>query len=242
MAQLTDPKSLTLLSSAPKRRLMKSTNPFKYEAGDGFIRVPSRRGRQVDQDYRSITKHPAGSDSDSTESDTDQPSTDDDEDGSTSVTAYQDNMKSLDRKLTTDPSSIPTWLSLLSLSLSTIPLASKNATKARSEMTVSVMSRAIAAHPDNASSKTLRLRFLMAGEEIWHESKLRAEWEDALKVGGAEIWMEWLEWRMRTKNRGVNGVVEDGRRVLLSLGNDELAKVRVLWRVAVAFQNAGASV
>jgi hypothetical protein len=238
MSQLTDPKTRALLAAAPKRRLLKSTDPGKYEEGDGFIRVPSRRGRKTDQDYRSITKHPAGSDSDSAASDTDQPSTDD-HDGSAHTTSYQETMKSLDQKLTADPSSIPTWLSLLSHSLSTIPLTSKNAIHARSEIVVSIMSRAIAAHPNNSSSNALRLQHLMAGEEIWHESKLRAEWEGALKIGGAEIWMEWLEWRMRSKNRGVYGMVEDAHRILQSLGTDELGKVRVLWRIAVAFRNAG---
>jgi NRDE-2, necessary for RNA interference len=236
--QLTDPKTRSLLASAPKRRLLKSTNTFKYEEGDGFIRLPSRRGQQDAQDYRSITKRPTDSDSNSSDSDSDQPSTDDDSD-SMQLTSYQEMTKSLDQKLTANPSSISTWLSMLSHSLSTVPLTSKNAVKARSEITVSLMSRALSAHPDNTSSKIIRLKYLMAGEEIWHESKLRAEWENALKIGGAEIWMEWLEWRMRTKNRGINGMVEDAVRVLQSIGQDELGKVRVLWRLAVAFQAAG---
>ena len=104
------------------------------------------------------------------------------------------------------------------------------------------MSRALSAHPQNVKSKILRLKYLQAGEEVWHESKLRSEWENAWKVGSVEIWMEWLEWRIRSGSNGINGVVNDGKRVLDALGpgdDDELSKVRVIWRVAVALQNAG---
>jgi hypothetical protein len=86
------------------------------------------------------------------------------------------------------------------------------------------------------------LKYLKAGEEVWHESKLRAEWEEGLKGGGIEIWMEWMEWRIRRAARGIKGVVEDGERILRSLGDgedDEIGKLRVFWRVAVALQDAG---
>ena len=243
MPRLTDSKSRALLTSAPTRRLLSSSNPYKYEEIDGFLRLPSRRSRIDDQAYRSITRtrHPSNSDSGSSASDNEQSSTDDDSD-STRLTYYQETSKSLDLQLNADPSSVKTWLSLLSHSLSTIPVTSKNATKARSEVTLSIMSRALSVHPQNAASKILRLKYLTAGEDIWHESKLRAEWEDAWKVGGVEIWMEWLEWRIRSGNKGINGVVEDGIRVLTALGTEEgneLGKVRVFWRLVVAFQNAG---
>ena len=146
-------------------------------------------------------------------------------------------MKSLEQQLSHNPSAITTWLSLLSHSLATIPLTSNNATKARSEITLSILSRALSAHPDNTSS-ILLLKYLKAGEEIWQGYKLSAEWEDALKVGGAELWMEWSEWRIRRGGKGIEGIVKDAARVLKAL-DDETSKVRLLWRVAVAFQNAG---
>jgi hypothetical protein len=88
----------------------------------------------------------------------------------------------------------------------------------------------------------LRIKYLRAGEEVWHESKSRAEWEDALRVGGADIWMEWLEWRMRNGSKGVNGAVDDGIRMLNAFGTreeDEVGKVRAFCRIAVLFQQAG---
>jgi hypothetical protein len=143
-----------------------------------------------------------------------------------------------------DPSSITTWLSLLSQTLSTVPHTSKNATKARSEISLSILSRAICSHSSNNNNRELRLKYIKAGEEVWHESKLRAEWEDVLKLGGMEIWMEWLEWRIKLAVKGINGVVEDAERVLRSLGDsedDEMGKLRVIWRVAIVLQNAGMS-
>lgn len=56
--------------------------------------------------------------------------------------------------------------------------------------------------------------------------------------------MEWLEWRIRKGAKRINGVVDDAVRVLRSLGDgedDEIGKLRVLWRVAAAFHNAGMS-
>ena len=69
-----------------------------------------------------------------------------------------------------------------------------------------------------------------------------AEWEGALKLGGIDIWMEWLEWRIRTSVGGIDQVVRDATRALKALGNSEdseLDRLRIVWRVAVAFQEAG---
>ena len=208
--------------------------------------IPSRKGRRpgADRDYREIDlTNKNDSDSDSDVSDGDGPSeassvgSDGDE---PTFTSHQQTLRALDQKLSSDPSSVPTWLSLLSQTLSTIPLSSRNASKARSEITLSILSRALSAHPQNAHSKELRLRYLRAGEATWHESKLRAEWEDALKVGGIDIWMEWLEFRIRKATGGISGIVEDAERALVALADDdETGRLRVFWRVAIVLQNAG---
>lgn len=241
-ASLTDPSSRKLLAAAPTRSLITSESKYKYEEKDGFLRLPSCRGRQTDEQlYRTITLAKDNSDSDSESSDG---SSDEDDDGTPPLTSHQQTLKSLEQQLTSNPSSASTWISLVSQTLSTIPDTSKNATAARSEITVSILSRALSAHPQNHTSRILRLKYLKAGEEIWHESKLRAEWDDALKIGGIDIWMEWLEWRIRKGAKRINGVVDDALRVLKTLGDDEtdeIGKLRVFWRVAVAFHNAGMS-
>ncbi|KAF9229150.1 hypothetical protein BS17DRAFT_771093 [Gyrodon lividus] len=237
---LTESGSRALLA-APSRRLVASGDSSRYEEVDGFLRLPSRAGRRTEQNYRSIIKDEANSDSESSSSEADEENSDDDQ-GSSTLTSHQLAVKALEETLASNPSSIRTWLSLVSQSLSAVPVTSKNATKARSEVSLSILSRARAAHPSNFNSRILLLKYLLAGEEVWHGSKLRAEWEDALKLGGIDIWMEWVEWRIRKSGQGIDAVVSDATRALKALGNSEdseVDKLRIVWRVAVAFQEAG---
>jgi hypothetical protein len=114
----------------------------------------------------------------------------------------------------------------------------------RSEITLSVLSRALAAHPDNTKNKVLRILYLKAGEEVWQEDKLRAEWNEAFKVGDIEILMEWLEWQMRKGLGGPNGIIASAVQALGSLERDadESAKIRIFWRISFAIRSAGWSV
>ena len=242
MPGLTDSSARHLLHSAPTRRLLASSqDKYKYDEVEGFLRLTSGHQRKGDPSYRSITasKHDAYSEDDTDSSQDERDESSDDESDTTPMTSLQATLKTLEEQLAADPTSINTWLSLLSHTLSTVPIASKNAPKARSEITLSILQRALSAHPQNASSKALRLRYLKAGEETWHESKLRAEWEDALKVGGIEMWIEWLDWRIRKAEKGVDGVVEDAKRVLAAVRGDGIGVLRVQWRVAVGFRDAG---
>lgn len=204
------------------------------------MRLPSDRGHKAAEDYRSVTRQQEHFDSDSQSSASDDSSGD--ESGAPILTSHQLSLKTLEQQLAANPCSVETWLSLVRHSLSNIPVTSKNATKARAEITLTILTRARAAHTHNRSSRILFLKYLRAGEEVWHESKTKAEWEEALKLGGIEIWMEWLEWRIRTAARGVDTLVTDATRVLSALGSSgshEIDKLRIVWRIAVAFQQAG---
>ncbi|OJA16132.1 hypothetical protein AZE42_00089 [Rhizopogon vesiculosus] len=234
---LTDSSVRTLLAAPPSRRLIGPGDSYRYEEVDGFLRLPSGRHHKAADDYRSITRQEDHLDSDSQSSASDDSSGD--ESGTLILTAHQLSLKALEQQLAADPSSVETWLLLLSHSLSNIPLTSKNAPKARAEVTLSILTRARAAHSHNRSSRILFLKYLRAGEEVWHESKTKAEWEEALKLGGIEVWMEWLEWRIRTTAGGIDTLVTDASRILTALASSEVDGLRVLWRVAVAFQQAG---
>ncbi|KAG9222676.1 hypothetical protein CCMSSC00406_0004590 [Pleurotus cornucopiae] len=239
-ASLTDSKARALLALPPKRRIVNPPETHRYEEVDGFIRLPTRKGNgDPESSYRSINIGPNDhTDSSSSESEgADDASSD--TDSATELTSLQVSIQSLEQELSADPTSITHWLALLSHTLSTIPITSKNATKARSEITLSLLGRALAAHSQNAGSTRLRIKYLKAGEEVWHESKVRAEWEGALKLGRPSLWMEWLEWRMRNGSNGIPGILDDARRVLTALGELELAKIRVFWRIAVELRNAG---
>lgn len=232
------------MSRPPSRRVLPLVDGGKYQDEDGFIRLPSRRGRPTaEESYRSITTAKDNEDSDSSAAeDSKSDVSSEDECDRPVLTAHQETLKRLEQELTAHPDSINTWMSLLQQTLSTIPITSKNATKARCEITSSILSRALSAAPQNATNKELRIAYLKAGEEVWHESKLRSEWQDALKLGGIEIQMEWLEWKIRKAENGIDGVVESAVRALESLGIDEeeeIAKVRIFWRVATTIRDAG---
>jgi hypothetical protein len=236
---LTHPSSSALLA-APSRRLVASADNNGYREVDGFLRLTSRASQNSDPVFGPISRGDANSDSELSASDAERESSDDDH--PPTLTSHQLAIKTLEESLTADPSSVQTWLSLVAQSLSVVPLTSKNANKTRSEITLSILSRARAAHPSNPRSPTLSLRYLRAAEELWHQTKLMAEWEGALKLGGIGIWMEWLEWRIRTSVGGIDQVVWDATRALKALGNSEdgeLDRLRIVWRVAVAFQEAG---
>jgi hypothetical protein len=224
-----------------------SIDPHKYKEIDGFLRLSSSRSStRTEPSYRAITLSNDNPDTDSEISSRSQDGDDRDDSGDDSdalvLTSHQETLKLLDHRIASQPSSVETWLLLLSHTLSTIPITSKNATKARCEITLSILGRALAADTRNGASKELRLTYMKAGEEVWHESKIKAEWEDALKVGGIEIQIEWLEWKIGKGNKGIDGIIEDAARISGMLGHgqeDEVAKLRIFWRVAVAFQKAG---
>lgn len=246
MPALTDSSSRHLLNAPPTRRLVTGgASTYKFDEIEGFLRLPSHHSqdRKDDQSYRSIepSRRNDGDSEDSESSDGEGESSGDDSD-TVPMGSLQATLKSLEEQLSRDPSSLSTWLSLLSHTLSTIPLASKNALKARTDITLSILSRALSAHTDNKKSRVLLLKYLKAGEEEWNENRLQSEWEDALKIGDTELWIEWLDWRIRRGENGMEGVVEDARRVLSAFGNApnrEVHCMRVFWRVAVAFRDAG---
>ena len=244
LSNLTDSASRALLSRPPSRKLLPSKDSSKYVEIDGFIRIPSRCGMNKNDAYRSLSKVEADDNSDSSPPSESDDSHDSDDNDTLVLSAHQESLKLLENDLEANPRAVSKWLTLLNQTLSTIPLTSKNAMKARSEITVSIIARALSADPQNKLNRHLRLTYLRAGEDIWHESKLRSEWEDALKVGGADIQLEWLDWRIRNGNKGIDGVLESAARALTGLGTGEeaeIGKVRIFWRVAVAIKNAGMS-
>lgn len=244
---LSDSGARSLLALPATKLLLPSTaSSSKYEEVDGVIRLPSRRGRKEPEDsYRSIElSRGVDSDSESSISSAAESDSEDGKSNSPELTSHQVAIKNLEQDLAEDPTAIDKWLSLLNHTLSTIPITSRNATKARSEITVSVLSRALSASPGNSSSKLLRLRYMKAGEEFWQETKLKAEWEETLRVGGIEIWLEWFEWRIRSYAKSLDRIAEDVSRVCAALGGNsdeaqELARLRVFWRLAEIYRNAG---
>lgn len=243
MSSLTEPGTRSLLKRGPERRLVPSKSSGLGDEENGFIRLPSGDSSKKPEDsYRSITGDPDASDlyTSSSENEIQSP----DEGDKPALTAYQETLKTLEEDIARNPANADKWLALLRQTLSTTPTTSKNASKARSEITLSVLSRAIGADSDNAKNKFLRILYLKAGEEVWREDKLNAEWDAAFKDGDIEILMEWLEWQIRKGHGGLDGLVTSGVKVLGRLGKDmnETSKIRIFWRIAFAIRSAGSSV
>ena len=213
----------------------------KYQEIDGFIPLPSRRPHLVEpENYRSIIpSKDRGSESDSSSASAVSDSDDDDEHTRTVFSSSQEKMRSLEEQLSIDPSSVSTWLSLLSLSLSQVPIASKNSSKARSEITLSILSRALPTLPEGPSTR-IRILYLHAGEELWTSERLAQEWEKALAPGDFSIFLAWLDRRIRNGSRGVDGMLEAAIRVFSS-ATSELERLRVFWRLTCALRQAGVS-
>ncbi|KAA1468262.1 DUF1740-domain-containing protein [Dentipellis sp. KUC8613] len=237
---ITDSSSRALLNAPPTRRLIPSfADASRYQESDGFIKLPSAKDHHGDQSYRSIerSKDDADSDYDSSMTSGSDLSAEDENEGLT-LTSFQEKTRSLEQRLAADPSSISNWLSLLSHSLSQIPITSRSSTKTRADITLSIVSRALTSLPEDVPAHKLRLIYLQAGEEIWEASKLQVEWEKALKEGNADVKMAWLDWRTRMGGRTVDSVLDDALRIL-QLSTSELERLRIFWRAAVILRQAG---
>lgn len=241
MLSLTDPGTRSLLKKNPERRLKRLKLLKLGDEEDEIIRLPlgSRSSKMPEDSYRSITNDPNASDSSTPSSENEASSSGNDD--NPSLTSHQETLKTLEEDITSNPGSVDKWLALLYQTLASTPTTSKNATKVRSEITLSVLSRALAVYPGNAKNKILRTLYLKACEEVCQEDKLRAEWDEAFKDGDIEILMEWLEWQIRKGLGGLDGLVTSAVKVLDRLGReaDESTKVRIFWRIAFAIRSAG---
>ncbi|PIL31641.1 hypothetical protein GSI_06343 [Ganoderma sinense ZZ0214-1] len=238
---LGDSSTRALLAAPPQRRLIASSeNRYKFQEVDGFIRVRTTKPSKDNQAYREIELAKQSLDSDESNLSEESASSGDESD-TTPLTSLQSTLKSLEGRLSANPTDVPTWLSLLSHTLSTMPITSKNASRARADISLSVLSRAISTHPSNLRSRTLRLKYLKAGETVWEPGKLREEWEDAVKVDDIEIWMAWFDWRVRKTPNLLETITEDMERVLRTstVHEDEVGQLRIFWRAAVALRDAG---
>ncbi|KAI9512862.1 DUF1740-domain-containing protein [Russula earlei] len=239
---ISDMTSRHLLEANPTCRLVASVEASrKYQEVDGVIPLPSRRLRPVDpEDYRSIVplKDHGSSESDSSSTSATSDSHGDDDPGETVFSSIHEKMRSLEEDISSNPSSMSTWLSLLSLSLSQVPAASKNASKVRSEITLSILSRALPTLPDGPISSRIRLLYLHAGEELWSSEKLRHEWENALATEDINIALAWLGYQIRSRRDGIEMIFEAATRVL-AFAKSEFESLRIFWRLTCVLRQAG---
>ena len=238
-----------MLENGRTRRLEISANSAtKYKEEDGIIRFPSRKGKEPEQSYRSITKGDKSDSGSSSESSESQQESDDESDV-LEFSAREEELRKLEQIIKQDPTSQRAWLSLIEHSLSSIPASTKNSEKARSEITISILSRAFNVDSNNARSSSLRLKYLKSGESVWNERKLKTEWETALGVcPSANLWVEWVDWRLRRGTDGLEDALKDVERAIRRVdqglvgADSDRQKLRIFWRLAVFFKQAGRSI
>lgn len=117
----------------------------------------------------------------------------------------------LERTLKTNPTNTSAWLQLSTLransaqgppgsSLGAIDPAVIAATRAENEVSMSVLNRALAAHPDNAFALDLHLAFLSAAEQVWPVERVHERWRNVLREMSRSgdsilrIWLAYLDW------------------------------------------------
>ncbi|PVG04525.1 DUF1740-domain-containing protein [Serendipita vermifera] len=241
-----DSKAYRDLVQGPHRRLVLRNEPTP--SSEEFIPIGKiKRQTEVDpQDsYRSIEaekEREYDSDASRTESSSD-------ESEGPGLTAEQESIKELERKLGRDPGDESSWLKLLDLSVKSIPTTAKHGARARADIAISILQRAISAHPANELSLLLRLTYLDYGSEIWMDDKLEEEWKDGLaRIGGVQseprkrsvIWLSWLEWRLFS-SKSISAALSHAKATISALSGSEyeMARVRACWRTAIFLREAG---
>jgi len=221
------------------------------------MKVTSRRHAPDDPltSYRAITTseaRPHGTDSEHTDSVHGLTSEDEDGPGGEPrihLTAQQEAIKELEATLTRDSTSIDSWFSLIRLSIAESPITAKRGQKARAEISLAILKRALDAHPQNRTSVRLRVSYLEAGEETWKRDEQAKEWETALNTLGGPgidlsnremIWSAWLSWTMQNA-KNVDDFLPCFRRAfaVFNFEEAEVIRVRLLWRLCVHLHESG---
>ncbi|KZV75506.1 DUF1740-domain-containing protein [Peniophora sp. CONT] len=241
VAGLTDASSRAMLKAPPTHRLIPSERTLKkYEPDvNGTIRLSRRSAKSQDEpEYRAI--EPVKDEYVSSEDEAEASEESGDDEDATPVTAYQERLLALQRATNESPAFAEGWTALLEHMLSQVPLSSRGAVKARAEITLSVLERALRTVPSNKATP-LRLLYFQAGEEVWELKELQEKWAMAMESedANADIRAAWFEWRIRRAEGGLDGVLEDATKTIDAAGKNEMEKLRLFWRVAVLLRQSG---
>ncbi|KAG9037742.1 hypothetical protein FS837_001394 [Tulasnella sp. UAMH 9824] len=261
-SRYTSSRIAAQLKAGPSRRLVIPPQPLVTAATEDFIALPALRSKARETGGpRPITSfeqaEQGDQDSDGSSSSL---SISEDEEQDDEYTVPSDPTPTATSQLTStvksNPTSIESWLELVEHSVSTSPTP-----ESKADVALSIVQKALSAHPTNKFHPILLARYLRSGSLVWTSAKLEEEWNRALdgvsKEGRAleetaDLWMEWIGWRIKVK--GVEGSEEAAetvhsvthreeerlrrRQQLPSLAL-EAAKLRFLWRMCVGMAEAG---
>lgn len=138
-----------------------------------------------------------------------------------------------ERHLRANLTDIERWIKYSTLHLQLSPEASQSSafvdpakqptTRANAEVTLSILARALEAHPDNFTSPELHIAYLRAAEVFWPSTKVAERWQNVLRGLASSrvpeenmmpLYLAYIEWRegqgfgQADEGGGVDEVVE----------------------------------
>ena len=188
--------------------------------------------------YRSITEPNDNSDRDSSTDEEDALSwleSDDD-----AVDAHSAETTRLARILATDTSNVSSWLNVIAHSASTNPTPA-----GRADIWITMLEKAMLAHPANKTSDKLRLRYLEVIREARPGSEEERAWALALsEITSENIWVEYIGFKLRRGGaESLEGAVSNIWEKMGALGDNEPrqhhARLRIFWRALIGLREAG---
>jgi hypothetical protein len=193
---------------------------------------------QANPDYRSINEPNDNSDGDSSNDEEDAlgwPDSDDD-----AVDAHSAETARLARILAADTSNISSWLNVIAHSASTNPTPA-----GRADIWITMLEKAMLAHPANKTSDVLRLRYLEVIREARPGSEEEKAWTTALnEIKSENLWVEYIGFKLRRGGaESLDGAISKIWEEVDALGEDDSrkyrARLRIFWRAVVAQREAG---
>ncbi|KAG8992153.1 hypothetical protein FRB90_001072, partial [Tulasnella sp. 427] len=248
------------LKAGPSRRLVIPPQPLVTLVTEDYIALPASRSKGHESSGRCpITSFEQNERKDEESDDTSSSVSISEDDGpddefTAPSTPTSTKITQLTSVVKSNPTSIAPWLELIEHSVSTSPTP-----ESKADVSLSILARALSAHPTNKFNPILLATYLRSGSLLWPATKLEEEWERALEGISREgetleetvdLWMDWVEWRLKAK--GVEGLEEATERIHSVIRREEerlqrrqlpkqaldAAKLRFLWRMSVGLAEA----
>lgn len=245
MGRYTDAKLSKKLLEGPRQHI--AVPPQSSGPLGEFTPLSTRKKGQADpiETYRSILEDKEN-DSDGSHS---QASLSSSEDEGVTLTADQEAIKELEAILDHRPDDEQAWLRLWEISTRSLPRTMGRSTQVRTEISLSILRKAMDAHKNNRESLRLRLLYIEYGSPTWSDERTRREWDDLLdELGGAQVpiwkrtivWMAWLE-RQFVSRPTVGEALEAAKQLMAALSEKEFEMlwVRMCWRIAIFMRESG---
>lgn len=124
----------------------------------------------------------------------------------------------MERYLQLHPADVDAWIRYSTLHLKLLPEITKYAAnasldplklpqnRATAEVTLSILARALDAHPTNFTSSTLHIAYIRAAEKFWERQQITGRWKNVIRelseragtsedIAMMDIWLGFIDWK-----------------------------------------------